>query len=227
MRLNKCIYNKKMNTYSSVDCKRYPLDLKLLPYLSKYNNGFYVEAGANDGIIQSNTMLLEKEYGWKGLLIEPSPKAYEGCRQNRSSNNIIINCALVSSDNMKSVKGDFDGILMASINGERQSRKDVNIEVPAYTLTKIVEDNNISEIDFMSLDVEGFELEVLKGINLSSKWSPKVFLIEAYTNEIEQIKSLLEPYYTFEGNFTNYNKEDNPGWDETHNDYLFIKRIFK
>jgi FkbM family methyltransferase len=213
-----------MNTYSSVDCKRYPLDLKLLPYLSTYKKGFYVEAGANDGITQSNTMLLEKEHGWTGLLIEPSLKAYQICKQNRSSNNIIINCALVSTEETKTVKGDFDGILMASINGERNSRQDLNIEVPSYTLSQIVKENNIKEIDFMSLDVEGYELEVLKGIDLSARWSPKVFLIEVYTNEFNDLKALLEPYYTFEGNFTNYNKQDNPGWDGTHNDYLFIKK---
>jgi hypothetical protein len=113
---------------------------------------------------------------------------------------------------------------MASINGERQARQELNIEVPAYTLSHIVKENNIKEIDFMSLDVEGYEVEVLKGIDLTAKWSPKVFLIEVYTNEIDELKALLEPYYSFEGNFTNYNKQDNPGWDGTHNDYLFIKK---
>jgi FkbM family methyltransferase len=213
-----------MKSYSSLDCKNIPLDHKLLQYLSKYKNGFYVEAGANDGITQSNTMLLEKEFGWKGLLIEPSLKAYNLCKQNRSSENIIINCALVSTDNITTVKGDFDGILMASINGNRKSRPYLNIEVSAYTLTDIVKQKNIKEIDFMSLDVEGYELEVIKGIDLSSEWAPKIFLIEIYTQEFEELRALLEPYYKFEGNFSNYNKVDNPGWDGTHNDYIFIKK---
>jgi FkbM family methyltransferase len=210
--------------YSSLDYKKYPLDRKILPYLLQYKNGFYVEAGANDGITQSNTMLLEKEYGWKGLLIEPSFKAYEMCKKNRSKDNIIINCALVSTDNIKSIEGDFDGVLMSSINGERTSRQHLKIEVPAYTLSHIVKENNIQEIDFMSLDVEGYELEVIKGINLAAKWSPKVFLIEVYTKDLEKIIEILEPYYSLESNFSNYNKIDNPGWDETHNDYLFIKK---
>jgi FkbM family methyltransferase len=214
-----------MKSYSSIDSKKKPLDYKLLPYLLKYSKGFYVEAGANDGITQSNTMLLEKEFGWKGLLIEPSIKAYNLCKQNRSSENIIINCALVSTDDINTVKGDFDGVLMASINGERLSRTNVNIEVPAYTLSQIVKENNIKEIDFMSLDVEGYEIEVLKGIDLSSNWAPKIFLIEVYTHEFEELRKLLEPYYNFECNFSNYNKIDNHGWDGTHNDYLFIKKI--
>ncbi len=211
-----------MSTYSSVDNKRQPLDHKLLQYLP--SKGFYVEAGANDGLTQSNTALLEKEHEWKGLLIEPSLKAFELCKTNRSESNIFVNCALVSSEDVKSVEGDFDGILMASVNGERNGRQELKVKVPAYTLSNLVKKYNIKSIDFMSLDVEGYELEVLKGIDLSSDWSPKVFLIEVYTDECEELISLLEPYYNFIGNFTNYNKEDNPGWDGTHNDYLFVKK---
>ena len=77
----------------------------------------------------------------------------------------------------------------------------------------------------MSLDVEGYEFDVIKGMDLSAIWSPKVFLIEIYSKDLENIKSMLDPYYKFEGNFSNYNKITNPGWDETHNDYLFIKRF--
>ena len=73
------------------------LDDKLLQYLN-YKNGFYIECGANDGIFQSNTLKLEKQYNWKGLLIEASPSGYEKCLINRSKENIILNNALVSFD---------------------------------------------------------------------------------------------------------------------------------
>lgn len=71
----------------------------------------------------------------------------------------------------------------------------------------------------MSLDVEGFELEVLQGIDLSSSWSPKVFLIELYPHEYDQVVNLLSHYYNLIGNFSNFTKEKDP-----HNDYLFIKK---
>ena len=215
-----------MQSYSLKDNQGNPLDIKLLNYLLKIKstNGFFVEVGANDGITQSNTYLLEKEYNWKGLLIEPSYNTFLKCKQNRSSENIILNCALVSDNNIKNIKGDFDGSLMSSINGNRMYRESMNIKVSSYTLSTIVKNNEIKEIDFMSLDVEGYELEILKGIELNTDWSPKVFLIEIYVSDYNKIIDILSPYYDLIENFTNYNKIDNPGWDGTHNDYLFIKK---
>jgi len=56
------------------------LDEKLLKYLN-FNNGFFIEAGANDGVNQSNTLMYEQKYGWSGLLIEPSFIKYEECKK--------------------------------------------------------------------------------------------------------------------------------------------------
>jgi len=138
--------------------------------------------------------------------------------------NIFVNCALVADDSVTSVKGNFEkGSLMASIDGIRQEDSQV-IEVSATTLSSIVKKHNIQKIDFMSLDVEGYELEVLKGIDLNSSWAPNIFLIEIYNDKLKDIVEFLKTNYNFICNFTNYNKKDNPGWDGTHNDYLFIKK---
>ena len=52
------------------------MDKKLLKYLN-YNNGFFIELGANDGLRQSNTYYLEKNLGWRGILIEPEKKNFD------------------------------------------------------------------------------------------------------------------------------------------------------
>ena len=71
------------------------LDKKLLKYIN-YDYGTYIEVGANDGILQSNTYYYEKNKNWKGLLIEPIYKKFTQLKKNRSSKNFFANYALVS-----------------------------------------------------------------------------------------------------------------------------------
>tara|TARA_B110000483_G_scaffold216395_1_gene267871 strand:- start:8397 stop:8750 length:354 start_codon:yes stop_codon:yes gene_type:complete len=113
---------------------------------------------------------------------------------------------------------------MTSIDGKRRNvNKENLVAVQTSTLNKIlseyINDNQI--IDFLSLDVEGYELEVLKGLNLQ-KYRPIYLLIEVYNTDYDNLVAyLLQNNYKLVCNFSNYNKLDNPVWDETHNDYLF------
>jgi len=224
-----------METFSLRDQQGTPIDWKLLKVLSPIapSGGYFVEVGANDGITQSNTFLLERKFGWRGLLVEPCIQSYNKCKMIRGANplNTVINGALVGSDDIKSISGDFVATentvdydsLMNSVGGNRKHTNKPLVEVPAYTLSALHKQHNLPNIDFMSLDVEGYEIEVLKGIDLASSWAPKVFLIELYNHEKTEVFSMLEPYYENCGNFTNYKKDD-PTWVE-HNDYLFIRKV--
>lgn len=170
------------------------LDEKLLKYLN-FNNGFFIEAGANDGISQSNTLMYEQMFNWSGLLVEPSFIKYEECKKNRP-NCIVENYALVNENyKEKTIYGDFDYFekhqsLCGQItrkeeyfdedlkwNLDEKNKNSKIIEVPCATLNSILEKHNILHIDFFSLDVEGYEIEVLNGFNVL-KYKPKYFLIE-------------------------------------------------
>ena len=183
------------------------LDTLMLEYIN-YNNGFFIEAGANDGLSQSNTALYEFDYGWKGLLVEPNFKKYLDCKKNRK-NSIVENYALVSSHyTQKTIRGDFDNqdyanSLMAMVidNGDYQddillscknekAKNNKIVEVPTITIDKLLTENKISKIDFFSLDVEGYEISVLNGMDFSNV-RPKYFLIETanrpeYQNIVRQ-----------------------------------------
>lgn len=209
-------------SYSLPDNMKQPIDHKLIKVFNFKQGGVFIEAGANDGVSQSNTKLLEDRFGWTGLLIEPSPVSFDKVKVNRPKC-INFNSALVSFDYKgDTISGDFNGHLMSSVDGKRLN-KNADITIKARTLTAICEESKIFNIDLFSLDVEGYEYDVLNGIDFS-KINIKYFLIEVYNKDYQKIVDFLDTKgYSLLYNISNYNKKDNPIWDGTHNDYLFMK----
>jgi len=161
------------------------LDRKIEKYLA-YRGGYYVELGANDGLTQSNTYFLERAYGWRGLLIEPAPQNFLKCLANRSPLNVVRCAACVSFEyGQKFVEIVYSNLMSTPIGVEsdigdpmEQAQKGL-IRLPpgeviftygakAETLNALlIQAGAPRVVDFMSLDVEGAEIEVLKGIDHS------------------------------------------------------------
>ena len=182
------------------------LDLKLLDYLER-RDGFFIEAGGNDGVNQSNSFILENEFGWKGMLIEPVPSLAEKCRQNRPRC-IVESSALVASDySGKSVEMRYCN-LMSLVKGAMGSetaddehiRKGCECEkiesftqiVPAATLSSFIDKNRINHIDLLSLDVEGYEAQALQGLDFD-RHAPDFILVEA--RFLKDVDRVLLPHY--------------------------------
>lgn len=184
------------------------LDYKLRT-LCDFEGGIFVEAGANDGLAQSNTLYLEKYQRWSGLLIEGVPELASACRKNRPACQ-VENAALVSADRPGStVTMQYCG-LMSVVRGAMKSVQEEEshiakgcalqqiatypLEAPARTLSSILNQHGFSRIDLLSLDVEGYELEALRGIDFS-RHRPALMLVEArYRRDIDTyLKPLYEP----------------------------------
>lgn len=206
-------------SYSHIDIDNVPLDKTMIQILKK-QDGFFVEVGAHDGLFRSNTKLLEEYFGWRGLLVEPSLVAYEQCARNRPDA-LCYHCGLGSfEEEGKVIYGDFDGHPMSSVGGVRRGNQPTTA-VTLYPLQKLLDENGISHIDFMSLDTEGYEYKILQGIDFN-RTTFDYFLIELYPDEYDDVVQFLQSKgFLLQECLSRYSKAKWPQWDGTHNDYLF------
>jgi FkbM family methyltransferase len=181
------------------------LDLKLSEFID-CEDGYFIELGANDGISQSNTKNLELYHGWQGLLIEPSPQQFGKLIKNRKKRNSFFMCACVAFDfpdkkialmysNLMTValkgRNDILNVKAHALDGEKYSQKEKSFkfEAIAKTLQSLIDEAGSPQmIDLLSLDVEGGEIEVLRGVDFG-KTHFKLILIE--TRSIVEVTKFL------------------------------------
>lgn len=176
---------------------QYGEDLEILKFFGEASSGYYVDVGANNGIRDSNTALLE-ERGWTGLLIEANPELIEQASQARPKS-IVIHSAVVDSENIDAIEfyqvtgrsPNLDGLsttlknssFLAKISAYGGQYK--NLRVPAQTLNRIFQDRCVPDrFELLSIDVEGAELQVLKGLSLE-RYIPRLIIIEDNSNGVD------------------------------------------
>lgn len=150
-----------------------------------HTNGFYVDVGAHNGITFSNSYFFDKERNWKGICIEPLPEVYSKLCKNRN-NSINLNLAIdnknavvnfVSNNGytemLSGIQEHLDKRHISRINQENKlTGANTNIiQVQTRPLKDIFTDNNISHINYLSIDVEGAEKQVIESIDFD-----KVFI---------------------------------------------------
>jgi len=144
-------------------------------------DGFYIDVGAFLPRMYSNTWILRKRLGFKGINIEPSKEGFKLFKRFRK-NDINLNCLC----------GDKHCVTEYSYNKESPSLSKVgegDYRVMT-TLKSICEEHNVKEIDLLDVDVEGYELEVLRGHNWEIR--PKVVSLEINDCETTTLDDILK-----------------------------------
>ena len=201
---------------------------KKLENLLPHKNGFYVELGANDGALASNSYYFELKKNWKGILIEPAPNLFLSRKKRRGKNNFVFCNACVPFDYKnefvsmiycdamtisKDLDLDIENPEKFVLDGEKHllTREETfSFGAKASTLNDLLLKGSAPNlIDFLSLDVEGAELEVLKGIDFE-KFRFKYIVLES--RNIKLTKSFLSNH--------SYELVERI----TENDYLFANK---
>jgi FkbM family methyltransferase len=135
--------------------------------MNENKDGIFLELGACNGLLYSNTKFFEDSLGFTGILVEPVKHMYDSLIKNRK-NCICINKAISNTEKAIIIgNGPTSGIkntMTTSFINSWHSNSKLR-EVECTTLYKIFIKHNIKYIDFFSLDVEGGELNVLKTID--------------------------------------------------------------
>ena len=152
-------------------------------FFKNKQNGVYIELGALDGVLYSNTKFFQDTLKWTGILIEPHPIKFKSLEQNRPNNflfNNLVSChetplefryfvdrhAAVSGVENTLTDHHFEAYFDSS-NPFIKALPQSKIVLNPVKLIDIVKSTNLTHIDFLSLDVEGHEYEVLQSWDFS------------------------------------------------------------
>jgi FkbM family methyltransferase len=172
-------------------------DLFALSQTGFKRNGFFVEFGATNGVDLSNSLLLEKNFGWDGILVEPSKTWHPSLKMDRGVT-IDFSCIWTESD----IELDFNETDAAQLSTiDSYSSLDFHAElresgrkykVKTLSLNDLLEKYSAPKIiDYLSIDTEGSEFEILKAVNFD-KWKFRLITCEHnYTPNRLKIEELL------------------------------------
>ena len=186
-------------------------------------SGTWIDVGASDPVIDSVTEAFS-ERGWRGINVEPLQPEFERLVLSRP-NDVNLHAAVgATSGTAKLFQGPLENRGSSTMVPEiaehyRQLGQEfVAIEVPVLTLAEIVEQHVTAPVDFLKIDVEGFEREVLAGADWST-FRPRVVMLEAtFPNSTEPSHEAWEPmleslgyrFALFDGLNRFYGREDEP-----------------
>lgn len=171
-------------------------------YFVGKTNGFFIEAGAGDGVFLSTCKAFEESFNWHGLNIEPSKELFfQLCRNRPNPNSINVNLAL-SDESGKTVKFEyvsnspgFSRIRTSALSWiDKTFKLEIGsiYDVQTITYADLIKLYNIKSINLMVLDAENHEIEIISG--MAGSTMPEVFCVEWTQCGLESLKRMLPDY---------------------------------
>lgn len=166
-------------------------DLFVLETLQGKRDGYFVEFGATNGKDISNTYLLEKEYGWNGIVAEPCKYWHEDLQKNRTCN-ISLKCVW-STSNETLLFNEPNNRDLACIDSyssndmwAAQRMAGQRYFVQTISLMDLLDEFKApSYIDYLSIDTEGSELQILSAFDFD-KYKIKIITCEHNNTTMQQ-----------------------------------------
>jgi FkbM family methyltransferase len=166
-------------------------ELIIRDYLQDLRDGVFLDVGCAWPIKYSNTYFLESKLGWSGIGIDALPEYAAEWKRDRPRSRFFQYLVTdhVAPDE-RFYRSELPG-LSATVERKVFSRhavKSTELEVPTITLTKLLDDNGVKQIDFLSLDIEGSELLALQGLDIE-RFKPRLVCVEWFHAGREKLQA--------------------------------------
>ena len=189
-------------------------DLLVWEYFNRSSTGVFLEAGANDPIKLSQTYLLEQQ-GWTGILIDPVPSCCEALRRVRTRSHVFQNalggpqhrgklrlrvpegCSELTHavvDDSGASGSEIQAVASVAERRFEAAAGDEIIEAGFMTIDEALKIAGFDRLDYLSLDLEGFELPALQGLDFSHM-RPRVVIIEDRLENLSRHRFMLQQRY--------------------------------
>jgi len=175
-------------------------DLFALYFSKGKKSGYFVEFGATDGILLSNTYLLEKSFDWQGIVAEPLSAWHERLRKNRSCH-VDTRCVYSKSNEIVRFRNTYEFPDLAGIERNLQTDRNEDFrqtfstdEVSTVSLMDLLGTFKAPKsIDYLSVDTEGSELEILSAFDFSAYQISSITVEHNFIgDQRSKVKNLLE-----------------------------------
>ena len=161
--------------------------------------GYFVEFGATNGCDISNTYILEKQFGWRGVLAEPAKVWHKNLIKNRDCN-VEFDCVWHTSGELLDFDMVKDGATLSTLsifsNSDEHAKarqEKTTYVVNTISLSALLKKYNApKEIDYLSVDTEGSELDILSAFDFNEYRFNCITIEHNFTENREKLKSLLE-----------------------------------
>jgi FkbM family methyltransferase len=170
-------------------------DMVLNTIFAYIKDGFYIDVGANDPYFQSNTQFFYNK-SWRGINLDANSKSISKLKRKRVRD---INIEALISDKIEDLEYYYfeDSAYNGCVN-KVQSELLYSKKVKSIPLTNLLQEKNIQAVDILSIDVEGFELKVIKSLDLANI-RPKAIVVESFSKNVRddlnsEISKYLENY---------------------------------
>jgi len=154
------------------------------------HNGFYLDVGCWHPIQDNNTYYLEEHLGWTGIGVDALPEMERKWKRNRPRStfvNYIVTDHAGTREPFYRVKfTDISAVQKPRLDPGGRPVESEEIQVPTITLTKLLDDRGVKKVDYLSMDIEGAEVQALAGFDIE-RFKPDLVCIEAKVKNREPI----------------------------------------